>query len=220
MGNLVHLRWRQYYQVPIDQRVERLSPTAHLLCCLLWQLVNHSSAVVVELTNAEIAARICLKDHKTINRARKELIDAGLITVSRVPHGVYAHTMLGQNGKPIPPPKGRTGVRRYKAVPPQPNPGEGTAASFETSTRARARAATSTGAAEPLPLPPPREPVAGQHPTEDRPCHTHGLAEHWRRGEDWVCARCHPNPSASAAPVPTASEVPFHVPTADEIFRD
>jgi hypothetical protein len=219
MGNLLHKRWR-YFQVPIHPRVECLSPAAHLLYCFLLQLVNHSSAVVVESTNAEIIARIRLRDHKAINRARKELVDARLITVSRVPPGVYAHTMLDQDGNPIPPPEGRTGVRRYKAVSLQPKSNGRKAASFDTSTRERARAAPPTGEAQPLPPARPREPLGVQQQAEHRRCYTHGVTEHWRMGEDWVCEGCHPNPSASAAPVPTASEVRFHVPTADEIFRD
>ena len=33
--------------------------------------------------------------------------------------------------------------------------------------------------------------------TTTRKCRTHGLVLHWKRGEDWLCESCHPNPQLS-----------------------
>jgi len=177
MSSLIHGRWKQYFQMPIAASVENLSPPAFRLYGFLCREMNVRSAVEQQYSNAEIASATRLRDHKTISKARCELRGAGLVDWHRVPPGVYAYVMLDQYGIPIPAPKDRKGVRRYVSnqarTPKRP--------ALEPSPPEAAQAPRVTCSTE-------------SPPTEIRHCRTHGPCEHWLRGEDWVCDRCHPNP--------------------------
>jgi len=196
MSNLIARQWRQYFQVPIAEAVETLSLAAFRLYGFLCKEMNNRSAVELQFSNAQIAAATRLKDHKTICKARCELRTAGLIKFHKVPPGVFAYIMLSECGRPIPAPKDRKGVRRYS----------GTEEPRETALIERLITRSCKEQEASLRL-----------SARERPCHTHGLCEHWLRGEDWICARCHPNPT-DLGPLTDGT---FRPPTAKELgFKD
>jgi hypothetical protein len=197
MSSLIYRQWRQYFQMPISGAVERLSLGAYRLYGLLCRTMNEQSAVVIELSNAEIVERTGIKEHRTIKKIRRELSDAGLVKTFKVPPGVYAFVMLNESGSPIPAPEGRKGVRRYSPRAQSVRPsGERAPASQPASVApvATEKRKPDCRAIEPLP--------------ETSRCPTHGPAPHWRRkGGGLVCELCHPDPDAFGPP--TAREIGF-----------
>jgi len=193
MSNLFYRCWKQYFQMPITESVERLSPSAYRYYGFLCREMNVRSAVDLRYSNAEIAQATSIKDHKTIAGARNELQAARLIKCYTVPPGVYAHVMLDQSGDPIPAPKDRKGIRHY--------PGDRAAAGKNG--RAHMREQPTATLAETKP-----PPITAQ--TTTRACRTHGPVPHWKRGEDWLCESCHPNPHPPERwHSPTAKEIGF-----------
>jgi hypothetical protein len=181
MSSLIYRQWKQYFQMPIDKRVENLSPSAYRLYGLLCREMNCRSAVELRYTNAEIARITQIKDHKTIRKARRELEGAGLIRVVKVPPGVCAYIMLNESGGAIPAPKDRRGIRDH---------------SSHHATHAQSRTAHVKSTKD-LPI---------SRATEQN-CGTHGNCEHWLRDGDWLCEKCHPNPNK---PIPlTAKDLGF-----------
>jgi hypothetical protein len=200
VSNLLSGRWKQYYQVPMDPRVSSLPLAAHRYYCFLMQGMNRHSAGELHFSNAELSRGTGIRDHRTLSSARAILINQGLIACRKVPPGIYAHTVLDQDGIPIPPPTDRKGVRRYLSEP------SGAVRS------ARRSQPHSHGASAP------RDPATyGQSSIQEfvgnegnrRRCSLHGNSEHWQRGNEWICDDCHPNPNKSRQP--TAREVGFVV---------
>jgi hypothetical protein len=191
MSSLLHGRWKQYFQMPIDPRVEGLSPAGYRYYGFLCREMNAGSASQLEYSNAEISQRTAIKDPKTIKKARTELEAVGLIECRQVPPGVYLHVMLDQVGDPIPPPTGRKGIRRY------------------SSSKATDSKIVKMGRGEQPAAETKSPPTAA--PTTTRECRTHGpAAPHWKRGEDWLCELCHPNPDPQERwHAPTAAEIGF-----------
>ncbi len=192
MSSLFYRRWKQYFQMPIAESVERLSLSGYRYYGFLCREMNVHSAVELHYSNAEIAQATEIKDHKTISKVRNELQTARLIECHTVPPGVYAHIMLDQNGGRIPAPEGRTGIRRYvsnKRVRTTPDNEPATPAISSTAESSHPGASISTTE------------------TQTKVCRTHGRAIHWKRGREWLCETCHPNPHDFCPP--TASEVGF-----------
>jgi hypothetical protein len=101
--------------------------------------------------------------------------------------------MLDQFGDPIPAPKDRRGIRRY----------ENDKATARKNRRAQMSEDPIATLAEA------KSPIAAQ--TISRECRTHGRVSHWKRGEDWLCETCHPNPHLPERwHSPTAKEVGFN----------
>jgi hypothetical protein len=191
MSSLIYGQWKQYFQVPIADRVERLTIHAYRLYGLLCRMMNESSAVVIELTNAEITVRTGITDHKTIKNARRELADARLVELHRGFLGVYSFVMLSESGVPIEPPKGRKGIRHFtfgKSLNPVPP--------------------------DPL-LPPTATTLPGR--TVAR-CYVHRReTEHWEQHGALVCNECHPNPNVPESSAPKSDRAFFRQPTAKEL---
>src|SRR2546430_3406480 len=99
-----------------------LSLAAHRYYAFLCRRLNEHSAPVLEFSNHEIARFTAIGDQKPLSKARAALVTAGLISVRRVPPGIYRHTLLNGKGEPLPPPKDRKGIRRYEARVPQVQP--------------------------------------------------------------------------------------------------
>jgi len=193
MSNLIYGRWKQYFQMPIADRVEHLSPHAYRIYGLLCRIMNESSAVVIEMTNAEMAGHTGIRDHKTLKKARQELTDARLVELRRGPVGVYGFVMLSESGAPIEPPKGRKGVRHFKS-------------------------AISITPAPQLPPKPPQPSTNATVAQTTRYCYTHRRkTEHWECEGQLICEECHPNPNEPEPPAPNVDAVPFRQPTAKEL---
>jgi hypothetical protein len=196
MSSLFYGRWKQYFQMPIAEAVEHLSLSAYRYYGFLCREMNARSACQLEYSNAEIAERTRIKDHKTIKKARRELQAARLIHCYKVPPGVYRHVMLDEIGDPIPPPPDRKGIRHYSA----------------SDTRRTARKSRETRIA-PAPRQEPSvttSSVSTAGAMMVRQCRTHGGVPHWKRGEDWLCESCHPNPHLPERwHPPTAGELGF-----------
>jgi hypothetical protein len=199
MSSLFYRRWRQYFQIPIAGSIERLRPSGYRYYGFLCREMNVRSAVDLRYSNAEIAKATGIKDHKTLAKARRELQAARLIQCFKVPPGVYAHVMLDESGNPIPAPEDRRGIRHYE----------------NADARENRKAQSEQLEATPAPAPnlmknePSRLSETKSLPitTENSrgECRTHGRVPHWKRGEDWICELCHPNPWRP----PTADEVGF-----------
>ncbi len=183
MSSLFHGRWKQYFQIPIAESIEHLSPSGYRYYSFLCRAMNVHSAVELRYSNAEIAKATGIKDHKTLAKARNELRAARLIECFKVPPGVYAHVMLDEAGNPIPAPKDRRGIRRYE--------NDKTHDHGKPLTIDEVPATQATNTETP--------------PIITRKCRTHGPAPHWMRGEDWICEVCHPNPWQA----PNAKEIGF-----------
>jgi hypothetical protein len=193
MSSLFYGRWKQYFQMPIAESVEHLSLSGYRYYGFLCREMNVHSAVDLRYSNAEIAQATGIKDHKTIGGARNELQAARLIKCYTVPPGVYAHVMLDQSGDPIPAPKDRKGIRHY--------PSDKAAARKNVRGHMSEQPAATLAETKSLP-------ITAQ--TTTRECRTHGLVPHWKRGEDWLCESCHPNPHPSERwHSPTAKEIGF-----------
>jgi hypothetical protein len=117
MSNLIYGEWRQYYQVPYlpDDIERRLSLAAYRYYTFLCRAMNTHSATELHFSNEEISALTGIRDHKTLSKARSELQLCGLVDCRKVPPGIYAHTMLNEQGEPMPAPANRKGVRHYDA---------------------------------------------------------------------------------------------------------
>jgi hypothetical protein len=113
MSCLIHKQWRRYFQMPLADAVEMLSFNAYRVYGLLCRTMNAQSAVVIELSNAEISERTDIRPPKTIKGIRDDVSNAGLVEIRKAPLVVYAFVMLGERGVPIPAPEGRIGVRRH-----------------------------------------------------------------------------------------------------------
>jgi hypothetical protein len=187
MSNLIYSRWKQYFQIPITESVERLSLSAYRYYGFLCREMNIHSATDLRYSAAEIAGATGIKDRKTITKARTELEAVCLIRCRKVPPGVYAHVMLDESGNPIPAPKDRKGIRHYEADK---------AAAWHNGRAHSSEQPIAILAEAKSP------PITAQNTT--RECRTHGMAPHWKRGEDWLCESCHQNPH-----VPTAEEIGF-----------
>src|SRR5262249_16650629 len=137
----------------------------------LWRRANEHSATVLEFSNDEIRESTGLRDHKTLSKARKDLVDLGLITVRRVPPGIFSCTLLSHTGEPIPPPRQRRGVRRYEAKSCE-HPKS--AVSYQEPATNRVGSGQIDGSSD---------------------CRIHGAARHWDRDGDAVCEICHPAPT-------------------------
>jgi hypothetical protein len=193
MSSLFHGRWKQYFQMPIDPRVDNLSPASYRYYGFLCREMNARSASQLEYSNAEIAACTRIKDPKTIKKARTELQAARLIECRQVPPGVYLHVMLDQIGDPIPPPRDRKGIRHYSAS-------DSRRTMKNASDPARRQEVDVTTSS----------PVSTAGATMVQQCRTHGPVPHWKRGEDWLCELCHPNPHPQDRwHPPTAGEIGF-----------
>jgi len=196
MSSLLHGRFKQYFQMPIDERVEGLSPAGYRYYGFLCREMNVRSACQLEYSNAEIAERTRIKDPKTIKKARTELQAARLIECCQVPPGVYLHVMLDQFGDPIPPPEGRKGIRRYS--------------SGSDSRRTTKTARESRGSHPEFQLPP--LPGGSKEPAHVPlfRCYACGGTKFWTREGDRICSRCHPSPHRTESwNPPTAGEVGF-----------
>ena len=195
MSSLIYGQWKQYFQMPIADRVERLSVPAYRVYGLLCRVMNESSAVVIYLTNAEMAERTGIKDPKTLKKVRQELADARLVELRRELLGVYGFAMLSESGVPIEAPKGRKGIRHFR-------PGK------------------SVEAAPQVPSEPP-QPLASPMVLQRilLRCYVHRReTEHWlREGGDPVCNECHPNPSVPAPSASKADPAFLRQPTAKEL---
>ena len=195
MTNLLHGRFKQYFQMPIDERVEGLSPVGYRYYGFLCREMNVRSACQLEYSNAEMAERTRIKDPKTINKARKELQTARLIECSQVPPGVYLHVMLDQLVDPIPPPEGRKGIRRYSS------------GSDRRRTTKTARESRGSHPESPQPPRPGRsEEFAHVYPFI---CYACKGTEFWTREGTRNCSRCHPNPNLPGRNPLTAKEIGF-----------
>lgn len=195
MSSLFYGRWKQYFQMPIAESVEHLSLSGYRYYGFLCREMNVHSAVELRYSNAEIARATGVKDHKTISRARNELQTARLIECHRVPPGVYAHIMLDQSSFPIPAPKDRRGIRHYE--------NDKAAARKNGRAHMSEQSVTATLGETKSPL------ITAQ--TATRKCRSHGLVQHWKRGEDWICESCHPNPHLPERwHSPTAKEIGFN----------
>jgi hypothetical protein len=146
--------------------------------------MNARSATELHYSNAEIRLATGIRCHKTLKKARCELVRARLVDCRQVPPGIYAHIMLNHCGDPMPAPKDRKGIRRY-------------------SPRESAKAASSVKA---VPLVPVSAPASLPRAVS-MDCRIHGNTEHWEREGGYVCQKCHPNPNSFRPP--TASEVGF-----------
>src|SRR5437899_1961309 len=104
-------RLSQVHNIELEAQ---LSLAAYRYYGFLCRRMQQHSAPVLEFSNEEIAASTKILDPKTLARSRGELVSFGLITAQRVPPGVFSHTMLDEEGKPIPAPKARRGIRRYE----------------------------------------------------------------------------------------------------------
>jgi hypothetical protein len=193
MSSLLYGRWKQYFQIPIAESVERLGLSSYRYYGFLCREMNVHSAAELRYSNAEIARATGIKDHKTISRARKELQTARLIECRKVPPGLYAHIMLDQSGNPIPAPKDRKGIRHY----------ENDKAAARKNGREQLSELTTIKLAD-------TTLTAITFEDKMRECRAHGLELHWQRGEDWLCESCHPNPhSPKRSRPPTAGEIGF-----------
>jgi hypothetical protein len=94
--------------------IDKLSGAGMKLVCLLYRLGQKHSAVVIELPDAE-AAELTGMDRESMIRARKEIVNAGLVTCSATIGRFKAYTILNPETKqPLPKPsQDRLGVRRY-----------------------------------------------------------------------------------------------------------
>jgi hypothetical protein len=184
MSNLLRGQWKQYFQMPcLPESIERTLSCAAFryygfLCCEM----NARSATELHYSNAEISLATDIRCHKTLKKARAELVSAGLVICRQVPPGVYAHIMLNHCGDPMPAPKDRKGIRRY-------SPCES------------GKAASSVKAVPLVPLSAP----ASLPSTRSMDCRIHGNIEHWERQGEYLCEECHPNPFHP----PTAKEIGF-----------
>ena len=186
MSNLLRGQWKQYFQMPcLPESIERaLSCAAFRYYGFLCREMNARSATELHYSNAEITLATGIRCHKTLKRARSELVSARLVDCRQVPPGVYAHIMLNHCGGPIPAPEDRKGIRRY-------SPRNGTKT---RSSRIKA-----------VPLVPDSDPTV-LPPTKVTYCSTHRRGtEHWLRQGEYLCQECHPNPFH----VPTADEMGF-----------
>jgi len=187
MSNLLSRQWKQYYQMPcLPESIERtLSCAAFRYYGFLCREMNARSAIELHYSNAEITLATGIRCHKTLQKARHELVSARLVDCRQVPPGVYAHIMLNRCGDPMPAPKDRKGIRRYPA-------------------RESAKAASSIEAAPWVPDSIP----AVLPPTKSIYCSTHRRdTEHWERQGEYLCQECHPNPNRFQPP--TADEIGF-----------
>jgi hypothetical protein len=194
MTNLLSGHWKQYFQMPIADVVERLDHPAHRYYSFLCREMNVHSAVDLRYSNAEIAQATGIKDPKTIKKARKELQVARLVEIHRVPPGIYAHVMLDQDGSPIPPPDGRKGIRQYSSG----------------SDRRTKTARESRGSHPESPQPP--RPGRSEELAHAYPflCYACKGTEFWTREGARICSRCHPNPHRTESwNPPTAGEIGF-----------
>jgi len=188
MSNLLSRQWKQYYQMPcLPEIIERtLSCAAFRYYGFLCREMNARSATELHYSNAQITLATDIRCHKTLKKARSELMKARLVNCRRVPPGVYAHIMLNHCGEPIPAPKDRKGIRRY---------------SPSDSTKARPsdiKAVPSVPDSAPTVLPPIKAMYCLTHRRE---------TEHWERQGEYLCEECHPNPNALYPP--TATEIGF-----------
>jgi hypothetical protein len=185
MSNLTSGQWKQYYQIPcLPDPIERtLSCTAFRYYGFLCREMNAHSATELHYSNAEITGATGIRCHKTLKKARSELVGARLIDCRHVPPGIYAHTMLNHSGDPMPAPKDRKGIRRY-------------------SHRDHANATCSITVTPVVPNSAP----AVLPPAKSKFCFTHKRdTKHWLREGEYLCYECHPNPFRP----PTAVEVGF-----------
>lgn len=187
MSNLLRGQWKQYFQMPcLPESIERtLSCAAFRYYGFLCREMNARSATELHYSNAEITLATSIRCHKTLKKARSELVSARLVDCRQVPPGVYAHIMLNHCGDPIPAPEDRKGIRRY-------SPGD--------STKARASSIKT------VPLVPVSVPATLPR-TVSMDCRVHGNTDHWEREGGYVCEKCHPDPNSFRPP--TASEVGF-----------
>ena len=193
MSSLIYGQWKQYFQMPIADRVEHLSIHAYRVYGLLCRMMNQSSAVVIELTNAEITQRTSITDHKTIKNVRRELADARLVELRRGLLGVYGFVMLSESGVPIEPPQGRKGIRHFRSD----------------------KSISPAQAAPQMPPEPSQPPTATMLPPRTvARCYVHRReTEHWEQHGALVCNECHPNPNAA----PRSDHPHSHQPTAKEL---
>ena len=176
-----------------------LSPSAVKLYVALFYLAQKHTAVRLEVSNAEFQSVAGL-DTKSIQSARGQLCEQRLIDVSKGPLGVYTYILFNpKTRQPLPTPTGRTGVRRYHSPPKselgQPN---------ESPPPNSARFVTS-------------DDTASRSDCQARPggscCRVCKGTEFWLRGNEQMCARCHPDPRApmpnTITSIPTAEEIGF-----------
>jgi hypothetical protein len=187
MSNLLRGQWKQYFQMPcLPENEQTLSCAAFRYYGFLCREMNARSATELHYSNAEITLATSIRCHKTLKKARSELVSARLVDCRQVPPGVYAHIMLNHCGDPIPAPEDRKGIRRY---------------SPRDSTKARA---SRTKAVPLVPDPAP----AFLPPTKAMYCFTHRRdTKHWERQGEYLCEECHPDPNSFHPP--TADEIGF-----------
>lgn len=218
MSSLFYKQWRQYFQMPISQRVEQLTLPAFRLYGLLCRMMNESTANTIELSTQQISRLTKIRDRKTIAKARQELKANGLIEARRFGGGVFAHTMLNENGGRISVPKGHKGVRRYLPD---------ALTTVADSTLKERTMLGSAGSGSPSVVNPSsggNEPIDQVNKFPATECRLHGSAHHWRRPDGTlICDQCHPNPHESNphhnAPDPALKPI-FRQPTAKDLdFR-